>query len=126
MEEKTKFSVVMGPHSEAKQLAARRLRRRMTPAETQLWYHLRGNRLDGLHFRRQQVVDGFIADFYCHTVGLIIELDGPIHERQTDYDQVRDGILRQRHLRILCLTNSQILTSRPAALAQIRAIVHKR
>nr|WP_225894176.1 DUF559 domain-containing protein [Atlanticothrix silvestris] len=46
---------------------AREFRRQMTPAEKILWQHLRGNRLNGLHFRRQQIIDGFIVDFYCHT-----------------------------------------------------------
>jgi len=42
---------------------AKELRREMTPAERRLWQRLRANRLDGWHFRRQQVIDGFIVDF---------------------------------------------------------------
>ena len=42
---------------------AKKLRREMTPAETILWKELRTNKLNGLHFRRQQIVDGYIADF---------------------------------------------------------------
>jgi very-short-patch-repair endonuclease len=54
---------------------SRQLRREMTPAEKILWQELRGNKL-GVHFRRQQVIAGFIVDFYCHKAGLVIELDG--------------------------------------------------
>jgi very-short-patch-repair endonuclease len=36
----------------AKLQRARELRREMTPAERILWQALRGNALDGLHFRR--------------------------------------------------------------------------
>ncbi|MBN9119677.1 MAG: DUF559 domain-containing protein [Planctomycetes bacterium] len=50
---------------------ARELRREMTPEERVLWEHVRGNGL-GYHFRRQQILRGFIADFYCHTAGLVI------------------------------------------------------
>jgi very-short-patch-repair endonuclease len=39
----------------------------MTPAEKILWEELRANKL-GVHFRRQQVIAGFIVDFYCHPV----------------------------------------------------------
>ena len=120
----TKFRAITGPHGEAKQLAARRLRREMTPAESRLWCCLRANRLDGLHFRRQQVIDGFIADFYCHSGGLIIELDGRIHDIQKDYDASRDHILRARSLYILRFTNSQVLSQCPTVLAQIRATAH--
>ena len=58
---------------------AKELRRQMTPEENILWQYLRANRLHGLHFRRQQIIDGFIADFYCHASRLVIEVDGKIH-----------------------------------------------
>ena len=47
----------------------------MTPAEKILWNELRANKL-GVHFRRQQVIAGFIVDFYCHKSALVIEVDG--------------------------------------------------
>ncbi len=52
---------------------AKELRRNMTPAEKILWEKLRYNRLGGLQFRRQQIIDGYIVDFYCHIKALIIE-----------------------------------------------------
>ncbi len=60
---------------------AKELRRNMTPAERRIWKHLRANQLDGWHFRRQQIIDGFIVDFYCHKAKLVIEIDGPIHQQ---------------------------------------------
>jgi very-short-patch-repair endonuclease len=57
---------------------AKELRRDMTSAEKVLWNELRGNKL-GVHFRRQQIIAGFIVDFYCHRAGLVIELDGSVH-----------------------------------------------
>jgi very-short-patch-repair endonuclease len=50
---------------------ARELRSEMTPAEKLLWQELRANKL-GVHFRRQQVIAGFIVDFYCHSGNLVI------------------------------------------------------
>ena len=44
---------------------AREFRREMTGEEDALWQRLRTNRLNGLHFRRQQVIGTFIVDFYC-------------------------------------------------------------
>jgi hypothetical protein len=57
---------------------ARQLRRSMTVAEQILWERLRSNRLQKMHFRRQQVIRGFIVDFYCHASRLVIEVDGPV------------------------------------------------
>lgn len=45
----------------------------MTPAEGVLWLRLRRNGI-GQHFQRQQVIDGFIADFYCHSAGVVVEV----------------------------------------------------
>ena len=45
---------------------AKKLRQNMTPTELMLWQHLRARRLQGYHFRRQQIIDRFIVDFYCH------------------------------------------------------------
>lgn len=97
--------IVMGHHAAAKRERVRKMRREMTPAEAILWKYLRTNQLDGLHFRRQQVIDGFIADFYCHAARLVIEVDGEVHDQQPDYDAERDRILTARGLRILRFTN---------------------
>ena len=78
-------NIVIGqPVDDAKVERANELRREMTAAERRLWNCLRANRLAGLHFRRQQVIDGFIVDFYCHASALIVEVDGPVHEEQTE------------------------------------------
>jgi very-short-patch-repair endonuclease len=92
----------------------------MTPTETILWQHLRGNLFAGLHFRRQQVIDGFIVDFICHTARLVIEVDGSVHDLQRDYDAERDHILRARELRVLRFTNDRIANDLSACLMEIR------
>jgi len=73
-----------------KALRARELRQSMTEAEKLLWQHLRVNRLNGWHFRRQQLIAGFIVDFYCHAAGLVVEVDGSVHDNQIDIDLERD------------------------------------
>jgi len=104
---------------------ARQLRRRMTEAEETVWQAVRANRLHGLHFRRQQIVDGFIVDFYCHAAGLVVDVDGPIHERQTEADRERDAILMGRGLHVLHLTNDEVLKDLPGVLARIWSAVRE-
>ncbi|MCC7362106.1 MAG: DUF559 domain-containing protein [Anaerolineales bacterium] len=103
---------------------AEQLRREMTPAEKQLWARLRANRLGGWHFRRQQVISGFIVDFYCHRAGLVVEVDGPIHQGQAAADAERDAILRAHDLRILRFTNDAVLKQSNAVLDAILAEVN--
>ena len=98
---------------------AKELRREMTQEEKILWQHLRANRLNGLHFRRQQIIDGFIADFYCHAARLVIEVDGEIHQQQAEYDAERDRVLSARGLRLLRIKNEQVRQNLDSVLARI-------
>ncbi len=68
--------------SPALRRAALENRRNMTAAEKILWSCLRANWLDGWHFRRQQIIAGYIVDFYCHSARLVVEVDGEIHQAQ--------------------------------------------
>ena len=88
---------------------AKQLRREMTPAERRLWRALRGNALDGFHFRRQQVIEGYIADFYCDSAKLAIELDGRVHQEQWQYDESRDRAISQLGIRVLRILNDAML-----------------
>src|SRR5688572_18594340 len=87
---------------------AKKLRRAMTPAEKILWKEVRTNKLNGLHFRRQQIIHGYFADFYCHQHELIVEVDGGIHEMQKEYDADREAFLISLGFRIIRFTNDEI------------------
>ena len=101
--------IITGQHlSPDLKTRAQELRRQMTPSEIKLWDRLRANRLEGFHFRRQQIIDGYIVDFYCHSAGLVIEVDGDIHLEQQDYDQYRDEHLRELGLTVMRFTNLEI------------------
>ncbi len=104
---------------------ARTLRSQMTPAEKVLWQELRGNKL-GSHFRRQQVIAGFIVDFYCHTAGLVIELDGDIHREQQEYDAERDKILEGMGLRVIRFRNDEVLLNLPRVRTQLKEEIRKK
>ncbi len=58
---------------------AKILRNNMTRHEKLLWDELRNNRIFGLRFKAQHPIDTFIADFYCHKLKLVIEMDGQYH-----------------------------------------------
>ena len=103
---------------------AREFRRDMTPAEAILWQELRGNKL-GVHFRRQQVIAGFIVDFYCHKAGLVIELDGSVHggNEQKENDAERDKVLSEMGLRIVRFMNEDVIKNSPKILGRIRELI---
>ena len=109
-----------GKISKKKLEFAKHLRKRMTVAEKVLWHELRTNKLDGFHFRRQQVVLGFIVDFFCYKESLIIEVDGEIHEYHKDYDQEREKILIQKGFQILRFTNHEVISDLEKVKERIR------
>ena len=98
--------------------AVRDLRRRQTPAESVLWEAVRNRKLNGCKFHRQHPIvfeylgrERFlIADLYCHEARLVIELDGPIHVRQKDYDATRTLIIEQMGIKVVRFTNDEVLT----------------
>lgn len=100
---------------------ARELRQKQTPAEEIPWALLRGRKLLGLKFRRQQQLGPFIADFYCHEARLVIEVDGGIHATrvQADRDDNRDVYLRQNRLSVLRFSNQQIFEESETVLRKI-------
>ncbi|MDP3186508.1 MAG: DUF559 domain-containing protein [Anaerolineales bacterium] len=99
---------------------AKELRHNMTEAEKALWQHLRANRLDGWHFRRQQIIFGYIVDFYCHALSLIVEVDGEIHEKQIEEDRQRDEALTMRGFRVIRFKNKDVLERLTFVLDEIR------
>lgn len=100
---------------------ARGLRQAGTPAEDALWQALRGRKLDGLKFRRQQPVAGFVVDFFCEAKDLAIELDGDVHNDPgaAAADQERQSILEAHGLRFLRFKNHEVLGDLPSVLARI-------
>ncbi len=103
---------------------AKQLRREMTAPEARLWEELRTNKL-GVHFRRQQIVAGFIVDFYCQEAGLVIEVDGGIHRsrEQARADAVRDHAISDVGLRVVQFKNEEIADHLPQVLNRIRVLV---
>ena len=96
----------------------RRLRNEMTPSERKLWNVLKGKRLSGHKFRRQHPIfvnisasghkTYYIIDFYCTELRLAVEVDGPVHETQVEYDHRRDNLLRSKGVRVVRITNEEV------------------
>jgi len=103
---------------------AKELRREMTPAEKILWQEVRAKKL-GVRFRRQQIIQGFIVDFYCHKAGLVIEVDGDIHDLQQDEDARREKALREMGLRIVRFRNDEIMKKLSTVVGKVSELVSK-
>jgi acetylglutamate kinase len=103
---------------------AEELRNRMTPAEEVLWKLIHINEWK-LKFRRQHPIWNYVADFYCHKLKLVIELDGGIHEQEEvkKYDQARETHLKEFGLTVLRFKNEQVLKNSDEVLKEIAQII---
>ncbi|MBN2086630.1 MAG: DUF559 domain-containing protein [Anaerolineales bacterium] len=97
-------------------------RRAMTKSERVVWNGLRAHRFRGLHFRRQAVIGPFIVDFYCHSLRLVVEIDGGVHESQKGMDSERDEFLKAMGLRVLRFSNSRVMSNIEGVITELAVV----
>ena len=102
---------------------AEQLRNNMTIAEKLLWEELKGKKFNGLKFRRQHPIQSYIADFYCHKLKLIIEIDGGYHnsEKQIENDNERTEILEFNGLEVIRFSNKEVVNNLNYVLSKIES-----
>jgi very-short-patch-repair endonuclease len=86
---------------------ARKMRADATKAENLLWQALRNRQLEGLKFKRQVPLDGYILDFVCFEARLIIEVDGGQHS-ESERDVVRDRHFGGKGFRTIRFWNDDV------------------
>ena len=100
---------------------AERMRRNPTEAEKILWERLKKFRSTGFIFRRQHPIDFYIADFYCHQLKLVIEVDGEIHldDPVREHDESRTGELERFGIKVIRFTNKEVINNQESIMKQI-------
>jgi very-short-patch-repair endonuclease len=96
------------------------LRNNQTPQEVLLWSRLRREQL-GFKFRRQHSIGGYIADFYCPSKKLVIEIDGSQHfeKENKEYDKIRSYYFKGLNIKVLRFTNAEINTNMSGVIQKI-------
>jgi very-short-patch-repair endonuclease len=98
---------------------ARRMRQASTPAEHKLWQALRKRQTGGMKFRRQVPLGPFIADFYCSTARLVVEVDGISHiDSRTDAR--RDAWMKSQGIDLLRISNHDVLSNLAGVVVAIQ------
>ena len=105
---------------------AKVLRKNMTAAEKVLWERLRNKQVLGLRFRRQHPIAFFIADFYCHTVRLVVEIDGKIHKAQQEYDEGRTAEMERFDIQVIRFSNEEVKKDIERVIENIEIIIGQR
>jgi 3-oxoacid CoA-transferase B subunit/3-oxoacid CoA-transferase A subunit len=105
-----------------------RMRNNPTKAEEVLWEALSGKKLEGYKFRRQHIIGQYIADFVCLKEGLIIEIDGLIHQMPDNVvsDKERTDWLEKEGFQVVRFSNDDVLLNRSEVLNNIETILKKK
>lgn len=99
---------------------AKALRNYPTEAERFLWHRLKSSQLEGVKFRRQEPIEGYIVDFVSFDRKIVIELDGGQHAENPDDDQRRDRCLRANGFKVLRFWNHEVFQDLEGVLEVIR------
>jgi very-short-patch-repair endonuclease len=108
---------------------SRQLRGDQTAAESLLWGRLRGRRLNGFKFVRQEPVGPFFGDFICREAQLIVEVDGATtHSTDAEiaHDERRDAFLRGEGHRVVRVCNMDVLDNLDGICELILAALERR
>lgn len=86
------------------------LRNNLTPQEARVWKLLKGQKLDGRKFRRQHSIGNYIADFYCPSEKLVVEIDGMQHysDEGKAADARRDAYFQSMGIRVVRIPNEVV------------------
>ena len=104
---------------------ARTLRQNATDPEKLLWRHLRDRQVKGYKFRRQHVIDHYIADFVCASEKLVVELDGGQHAERTAYDEHRTRFMESKGYRVARFWNNDVLRDVDSVLEVILRLLEE-
>ncbi len=102
---------------------ASQMRQDMTKAESLVWNIILKDDQTGYRFIRQKPLLNYIVDFYCHKLGLIIEIDGESHNYQLDYDAQRSQKLTEYNLQVLRISNSDVYSNLEGVKLHIEQVI---
>ena len=110
------------PYRDDLKQRARALRKNPTEAEAFLWDKIRRKSL-GVEFHRQVPILDYIVDFYCHEIGLVIELDGSSHDSKFWEDARRQGRIEEYGVQFLRFSNDEVFSDLQLVLQQIQKFI---
>ena len=86
---------------------ARQFRKEATQSEDIVWQLLRNRKMFNLKWRRQQIIEGFVADFYCAELNVVLEIDGGVHDNDAarEYDELRSEIFESLGIKTFRIKN---------------------
>jgi very-short-patch-repair endonuclease len=109
------------PYNPELKKRAKELRHAGNLVEVLLWKEIKSNKINGLDFDRQKIIGNYIVDFYS-TKGIVIEIDGQIHDYQFEYDQNRDSFLKDLGLKVIHISAKDVLSNLNGVVEYLKSL----
>ncbi len=97
------------PYNPSLKSRAKALRKAGDFSEVVFWMQVRDKTFWNIDFDRQRIIGNYIVDFYVKTLGLVVEIDGEIHNSQEEYDEKREKFLKSLGLKVFRISTSKIM-----------------
>ena len=103
---------------------AKKLRNEPTASEIIFWSLLKQH-FPVYRFKRQHPISQYIADFYCHKLKLVIEIDGAFHlsDESKINDKIRDEFMQSLGLEIIRFTNQEVCEKGENVIMRLKKMI---
>ena len=97
------------PYNASLKSRAKALRKAGNFSEVVFWREVRNKSFWNIDFDRQRIIGNYIVDFYVKALGLVVEIDGEIHNFQEEYDEKREMFLKELGLKVFRISTTKML-----------------
>ncbi|OWK74525.1 DNA methylase [Flavobacteriaceae bacterium JJC] len=87
--------------------------------EVLFWKQVHRGKFHDIDFDRQKIIGNYIVDFYAKNLGLIVEIDGWIHDFKKEYDENRQRYLESHGLKVFRISNHDILQNPSVVMREL-------
>lgn len=91
--------------------------------EVLFWRQVHRGIFHGIDFDRQRIIGNYIVDFYVKDLGLVVEIDGWIHDYTAEYDKKRQLDLELYGLNVFRVSNHDILYNMMVVLKDLEDFI---
>ncbi len=105
---------------------ARELRKAGILSEVIFWNAVKNKQFLNLDFDRQKIIGNYIVDFYCKSLGLVVEIDGSSHVDKKEYDEKRDAFLESYGLKVVHIFDNEIKKNINGVMKYLEQVVNER
>ena len=91
--------------------------------EVLFWKQVHNGKFHQIDFDRQRIIGNYIVDFYSKNLGLVVEIDGWIHDFTQDDDRKRQQKLESYGLKVFRISNHDILYNMTVAVRALEDFI---